>query len=406
MAILYPITEEYKQKIQQPARQFAGRVLIPKLTATFTRNSVAYKSDGTQVAANLPRFEPGKFGKAIMVEEGTTNLLPSAGATGKTLFGSNNNAFSMNSLVSNFGRSDSYSIKSTQVQNGGNTGFFTPMYTVAANTTYTGSCYIYNAASGSRQFRASLSWYDASNTRISLSNGNPVIIPPNQWVRVTITAMLPSNAAKVRLVAFEFGANSVVNDIYYFDDFMIEQKPYPTSFIDGTRSSETLTIPTEGVLNPQEGTIEFWWKPINQPANTMLSQQTSPPIIQVGNYHQNNSWILWCLNGIRLYVRVSGATEWTGVRAPLSNLNWYQLNKWYHIAVRWENADTFWIFFDGVKYGPYVSSNPFTGIAGNIMSLGRLNASSGNSNALFTDLRISQRAKTDEEILETYGRGL
>ncbi|HHW15341.1 MAG TPA: hypothetical protein GXX28_10495, partial [Firmicutes bacterium] len=43
---------------------------------SFFRSSVAYKSDGTQVAANVPRFEAGKFGQAIMVEAGTTNLVP------------------------------------------------------------------------------------------------------------------------------------------------------------------------------------------------------------------------------------------------------------------------------------------------------------------------------------------
>ena len=41
---------------------------------TFSRNSTAYLSDGTLVNINLPRFESGKFGKAIMIEEGTTNL--------------------------------------------------------------------------------------------------------------------------------------------------------------------------------------------------------------------------------------------------------------------------------------------------------------------------------------------
>ena len=44
----------------------------------FARPSVAYKSDGTQVPANTPRFEAGKFGKAVLVEEGTTNLLPTS----------------------------------------------------------------------------------------------------------------------------------------------------------------------------------------------------------------------------------------------------------------------------------------------------------------------------------------
>ncbi|MEL7567641.1 MAG: sugar-binding protein, partial [Dehalobacterium sp.] len=43
--------------------------------ATFTRNSVAYKQDGTQVISGNPRYEAGKFNQGIMIEEGTTNLL-------------------------------------------------------------------------------------------------------------------------------------------------------------------------------------------------------------------------------------------------------------------------------------------------------------------------------------------
>jgi hypothetical protein len=41
---------------------------------TFTRNSIAYKQDGSQVSANQPRYEDGMFGKAVMIEEATTNL--------------------------------------------------------------------------------------------------------------------------------------------------------------------------------------------------------------------------------------------------------------------------------------------------------------------------------------------
>jgi hypothetical protein len=130
------------------------------------------------------------------------------------------------------------------------------------------------------------------------------------------------------------------------------------------------------------------------------SQTVAPPIIQVGNYYQNNSWLLWCGMGsqLKLFVRGDNATGWTGQWTIIPNLSWYQLNRWYHIVVRWENANTFWVFIDGVKYGPYVSSQPFTGIAGNIMSLGRLNASSGPSNALYDDLRISSIARSDDEI--------
>src|SRR5690606_17335648 len=44
--------------------------------ATFTRNSEAYTSYGQKVAVNQPRFEPGKFGQAVLGEEGTTNMWP------------------------------------------------------------------------------------------------------------------------------------------------------------------------------------------------------------------------------------------------------------------------------------------------------------------------------------------
>ena len=42
---------------------------------TFTRDSKAYSPDGTEVDAGVARFEDGKFDKAVLVEEGTTNLL-------------------------------------------------------------------------------------------------------------------------------------------------------------------------------------------------------------------------------------------------------------------------------------------------------------------------------------------
>lgn len=47
---------------------------------TFTRASVAYLSDGTEVASGEPRFEDGQFGKGILVEEPTENLLSAAGS--------------------------------------------------------------------------------------------------------------------------------------------------------------------------------------------------------------------------------------------------------------------------------------------------------------------------------------
>jgi len=54
-----------------------GKLKLPNVNApTFTRNSIAYKSDGSQVAANQPRFDVIDGVLGLMVEEGTTNAIP------------------------------------------------------------------------------------------------------------------------------------------------------------------------------------------------------------------------------------------------------------------------------------------------------------------------------------------
>src|SRR5690606_36201686 len=46
----------------------------------FERDSARYKEHGDFITANYPYFKEGKFGQAVLVEEGTENLLPSASA--------------------------------------------------------------------------------------------------------------------------------------------------------------------------------------------------------------------------------------------------------------------------------------------------------------------------------------
>ena len=47
-------------------------------TTTFTRSSTAYQNgtqNGTELEPNTPLYENGKFGQALRIEKGTTNLL-------------------------------------------------------------------------------------------------------------------------------------------------------------------------------------------------------------------------------------------------------------------------------------------------------------------------------------------
>src|SRR5690606_38633443 len=43
---------------------------------SFEREGVRYRNDGTEVTPNFPVFGAGKIDQAILIEEGTTNLLP------------------------------------------------------------------------------------------------------------------------------------------------------------------------------------------------------------------------------------------------------------------------------------------------------------------------------------------
>jgi len=42
---------------------------------TFARNSVAYLMDGTEVAINIPRYETGKYSKALTIETALTGAI-------------------------------------------------------------------------------------------------------------------------------------------------------------------------------------------------------------------------------------------------------------------------------------------------------------------------------------------
>lgn len=367
---------------------------------TFTRNSIAYLSDGTPVPANLPRFESGKFGQAVMVEEGTTNLLPKSNpkTTDCPVKGG-----SYSDVTGIFGFTNGINV----IWNSSSPSYVYQTPTLSPNTTYTFSAFVQMgdnsvpALSGSER-SGDLGIVIGGNlvsSNLSVANaGNGVYRVSGSY---TTGATISSN--RVGIVKYSTQSNKS----FTVSGWQLEAKPYPTSFIPGTRVGETLTIPTAGVLNPQEGTVEVWWMPINQPASAITLQSNSPPIIQFGDYHEDNSWVLWATSwqGLSLFMRGDGASGWTGSPTIIPGLAWYQLDRWYHFAVRWYDSDTFDVFVDGVKHGSYKSTMPFTGIAGNYIALGNYNVFGGKANALYDDLRISSRARTDQEILAAYQSG-
>ncbi|MBA4542004.1 phage tail family protein [Thermoactinomyces daqus] len=52
---------------------------VAQVYPAFSRGGgIRYRNDGTQVTADYPYYQPGKFGDAILIEEGTSNLLTTA----------------------------------------------------------------------------------------------------------------------------------------------------------------------------------------------------------------------------------------------------------------------------------------------------------------------------------------
>jgi hypothetical protein len=202
---------------------------------TFSRNSVAYKSDGTQVAANVPRFEPGKFGQAVMVEEGTTNLVTNPS------FESGNTGWHLDcggAIENQPGWHGNW--RGRIVKDGTEAGhgrIYQGGIAVTPGRPYTLSCYA-KALSGATRFLLIIQWRDASN--VVISQEITYNVPISDWRRYYVTGTAPSNAASA--IVYIYVDKSAAVD-YLFDAVQFEQKPYATSFIDGTRSAETLTIP-------------------------------------------------------------------------------------------------------------------------------------------------------------------
>lgn len=360
---------------------------------TFARNSVAYTSNGAQVGVNVPRFEQGKFGQGILIEEGTTNLLPANDARGKTLFSPNNNTYTTNSLSSSFGLSDSYSIMSVQKTTGQNSGFYSPYYNVTVGQTYTFSYYVYNTTSTIHNFVAILIFYDSADTSTSVYSNNTVAYP-NMWTKVNVTAIIPSGTVKCRIAGRENGVNSNIGDTYYYDNFQLEAKPYATSWTDGTRAADNLTVSTSSIINP----LGVW----------TLEWIVKTATISNINHHLGLGAIWGPNQRISFHLRRNVSPYKVAFWSSVNGGVWYESsvtvnnNSDIYVAFTYNGAGTLKIYVNGQLAGTFsivIPNDTYTTLA-----LGRGNKDIGSEmlNSIIDEFRISNLARTDAEIQALY----
>ena len=209
----------------------AGVKLARPEPAQFTRASEAYKSDGTLVASGQPRYE----GAGVLIEQGTTNLIPlnRQKFVGWTAISGATVTLAQGVAVPEWGAADA-----TRIQTSGGTG--SGKYYVAVTREdgayYSNSVWVKNT--GDKTVRVTTNVSAKSDT-----------VLPGESRRVKLEK---AGGADVGALQIQFQALNAADSL----DFIAwrpqaEAKTYCTSFTDGTRTPETISVPVP--FTPQDG---------------------------------------------------------------------------------------------------------------------------------------------------------
>lgn len=337
---------------------------------TFTRTSTATNPDtGATVAADEPRFVAGKFGKAVLVEEGTTNLVADPGAH---LIVSNNSAeypieremydghYRIRRVVAGYPDTTFSNYSMTSVD-------------VTADTTYT----------------QSLRVKPELDVNLRLDYLVPyTLCKAGTWTLLTITW---TAAATDTVLAHGLYGESVwcegFNPWVEYKDCQIEKKPYATSFVDGTRANEWLILPAADVLQADAGTIE---------GRVLVNDKIAGKLGNAALFtHANGTWPTNSLYMGHLstgQLRVGFNTLVSDAASPVALVS----GQWLHFAYRW-NADAVSAFLDGQLLTDIPNTAPDISF-GQDLHIGGYTSGTERANTCFCGLRIHRRALSDEEI--------
>jgi len=347
---------------------------------TFSRNSTAYLSDGTLVNTNIPRFEQGKFDKAIMIEEGTTNRL-----AGHLDFQTGWIAVSGATVTVTANQTDAFGgTKAYRIQTSGGTSTTKYLYWV-------------DSPSVSGQAYALSMWVKINSSTpvvVYMNIGSRVTVTSTSWQKVTLTCTGNGSTYVGVLFMSQNTSDSLDFSVCYAQ---FENKSYATSYTDSTRAAETLTIPTAGVLNPQEGTIEFWAYVDAQVRDTSRVRRFFSHFNGTGNAN-------------RITIQHNNTPDWLFTIGDNAG-NFHTLgfsdsetpDGWHYFAMVW-SKERFAVFLDGIKKSELLNPSYLPQSLAATFNIGH---TGGNyqCNSLIDDLRISNRARTDEEILAAYQSG-
>ena len=363
---------------------------------TFSRSSIAYKQDGTQVAVGVPRYETGTYGQAIMIEEGTTNLLMNnqasvetdlTGLTGWSVntshtFTRDTTVFWQGSasakLISNYAGAQQISISTSGTRSA-----------VTAGLSYAFSARLRAQAAAGRQWKISVLWYDGAGANISQANSS-LSSASSAFTELTLIATAPVGAVTCFVSADLVGA--LQNEILWYDGGQIEQKAYPSSWqLPGSaRAAEVLTVPTAGVFTKSNWAVELVYVPKSTVATQCMLWSYQ---IDANNFIQ-----LYVYNNLLYFLIKSGGTIYSTATVAVA------IDSVYSIMIS-GNGSLMRLCVNDVQIGTDTAYVEPVGTLPTNMYIGSW-VSGLQANGLISSFRVSSRARTLAEHQAAYNSGL
>lgn len=355
-----------------------------------------------EINAGIPQWFDGRTYEhdlkpvAVIVEEGTTNKYSQDASLGK-LWG----AYQGSAVTITENQSDPLGTnKAVRVQASGGTSFLKAFNSAGAPLSG-------NVWSGQILIRPRHRLRINSNIPgIDINLFEDVWIPL-KWV--LSPASSDTTGAHIQLRAIDENGNYDPNGFIDCDVMMLqyEDKPYNTSWQIGgtTRVHETLTIPTAEVLSFDEGTIELDFIP----TLGFLSGQSYARIIGHNSTAVNKDEIQLTRfgNTTKLAFSISNnagqpQTSWGNVISTTD----LQVGVNYRLAIRWSFAQgVYALFVNGVKESEKPLTATYKPSIIGTLAVGYHPHVNRRCNSAIGDIRISSRARTDQEIADAYASG-
>lgn len=337
----------------------------------------------------------------VLVEEGTTNLITQHDLTKWTPY--------YTPTITKI--EDFYRIETTAANHG-------VRYTIGTGLTagkdYTFS-YMARHVSGITNIgshigpnnNSSAKFYRVDGVDKGASNGTS-IPSDGRWHKVEVT-IKPLSGYTDGNIYIQPGRNGSGASTFDIKEPQLEEKSFATSFTEGTRENGKLIYPSKIVENP-EGTISFWHQK-KKPQSTITGQQTSPKLLQIGDYHSISSLTLWDFNRasgtkstLAFYVRGTSSTGWTA-----SGDTGFELKQgeWNMITLSWVGRK-YSLYVNGELLLERTSSTDVGPFSGGRMYLGGEGGTKNNNEqgqCIIDELRIDKVARTGDEIRAWYYQG-